>query len=141
MSPEALLLLALFILLPLIERMLRSARQPGESTPDSAPEVPGPASRPSIRPSAPQSRSPLDARAPRTADARPISARPAAPRPPGLQLAAPAARRPARRGRVVEDLHDPVALRRAVVLTAVLGPCRGVAPHEWTGAPGSAARG
>ena len=136
MSIEALLLLALFILLPLIERIVKSARQPNARTPERVPRVPQPASRPSTRPAAPQPRSPLEARMPRTADAPPVSARPAALRPPSLQLAAPAARRPARKGRVVGDLHDPLTLRRAVVLMTVLGPCRSVAPHDWGGASG-----
>jgi hypothetical protein len=139
MSLEALLLLALFILLPLIERLLRAARQSNERTPDRVPAEPRPASRPP--PAAPQPRARMDPRMPRTADAPPASARPAVPRPPGLQLRAPAARRPAPGSRVVEDLHAPLTLRRAVVLMTILGPCRGVAPHEWKGAPGSAARG
>ena len=134
MSIEVLILLALFILLPLIERILRSARQPNAGTPDRAAQVPRPASRPSIRPPAPQPRPPMEARVPRTAP--PVFARPAVPRSPSLQLAAPAARRPARKGRLVEDLPNPLTLRRAVVLMTILGPCRSVAPHEWKGAPG-----
>jgi hypothetical protein len=35
MSPETLFLLALFILLPLIERLLQSARQPKAGAPDA----------------------------------------------------------------------------------------------------------
>ena len=73
---------------------------------------------------------------PGTADDPPVLVPPEAPPPPSLQLATPAARRPARRGKLIEDLHDPLTQRRAVVLTAVLGPCRGVAPHEWKLAPG-----
>lgn len=137
MSIEALILLALFILLPLIERILRSARQPNAGTPDRAAQVPRPASRPSIRPPAPQPRSLMDARVPRMAEAPPGSARPVVPRPPSRQRAAPAARRPARRGRVVEDLHDPRNLRRAVVLMTILEPCRSVAPHDWGSAEAS----
>jgi hypothetical protein len=141
MSIEALVLLALFLLLPLIERLLRSARQPNGGAPDRPADARRSASRPAMRPSPPQERSPEEARVPRMADVPPVSASPTARRSPRLQLPAPGARRPGRQGLVVEDLRHPLTLRRAVVLMTILGPCRSVAPHEWTGASGSAGRG
>jgi hypothetical protein len=56
-------------------------------------------------------------------------------------LAAAGTPRAVRRGTRVEELRTPLALRRAVVLTTILGPCRAVAPYEWEGASGAAGQG
>lgn len=141
MSIEALLLLAVFILLPIIERILRAARGPDGDTPDQRADVPRPASRPSIPPPTPQRQPPMDARVPPPADVPQVPARPAPRRSPRHSLAAAGAPRAVRSGSRVEELRTPLALRRAVVLTTILGPCRSVAPYEWERAPGAAGRG
>lgn len=135
MSAEALFLLALFILLPLIERILQLARQRNVGTPDGEAEGPRPASRPSRgRPAPPPPL--MDAGVPRTPDVPPLSATLAARPSPSLHLAAPPARRIARRRIPVGDLHNPLTLRRAIVLMTILGPCRAVTPHDWEAASG-----
>ena len=118
MSLEGLLLLALFILLPLIERLLRAARRPEGDAP--------------IPPPAPRRQAPIDAPAALPADSSPEPAGPAPRRPPRPPLAATGPPRAVRRAGSVEELRTPLALRRAVVLATILGPCRAVAPHEWT---------
>ena len=131
MSLETLLLLALFILLPLIARLLRAARPPEGGAPDrAADDVPRPGGRPSIRPPTRPRQPPLDARVPRAANATPVPASPTAQRRPHLQLAASGAHRAGRRRTAAGDLRTPLALRRAVVLMTVLGPCRSVAPYD-----------
>jgi hypothetical protein len=141
MSIEALLLLAAFILLPIIERMLRAARRPDGDTPDQGTDVPRPASRPSIPPPTPQRQPPTDARVSPPADVPQVPARPAPRRSPRPPRAAAGAPRAVRSGSRVEELHTPRALRRAVVLTTILGPCRAVAPYAWEGASGAAGQG
>jgi len=134
-SPESLFLLALFILLPLIERILQAARQRKAGTPDGEAERPRPASRPSIRRPAPPP--PLKvAGVALTPDVPPLSATLAARQSPSLRLAAPPARRNARRRIPLEDLHHPLTLRRAIILMTILAPCRAETPHEWEAASG-----
>ena len=130
MSLETLLLLAFFILLPLIERMLRAARQPDGGAEDATTEVPRPSSPPEIRVPTPRRQPPVDAAPPPTAEAAPVSVRPAAQRPPRVVLSAPGARRATRRAMVLEDLRRPLSLRRAIVLMTILEPCRSIAPHD-----------
>jgi hypothetical protein len=134
MSAEGLFLLALFILFPLIERILQSARQRNTGTPDRPTEVPRP-SRPSMR--RPPPPPPLiDSHVPRTPDVPPLSATLAARPSPRLQLAAPPERHATRRCIPVGDLHNPITLRRAIVLMTILAPCRALTPHEWEAASG-----
>jgi hypothetical protein len=132
MSPEALFLLALFVLLPLIERLLRSMRQQNAGPPDVAADVPRPASPRATPPPPPasQRRPTLDARASRTAAVPPLPASTAARRSP-RRVAVPDDRRAVHRGTIVEDLRKPLTLRRAVLLMTILGPCRSVVPHDW----------
>jgi len=130
MSIEGLLLLAVFLLWPLIERMLRSAREQ-RRPPDQAPRAPRPASRPPVRRPTPPPQPSVEAHVPRTAEAPAAAIRVDVPRPPGPQAGAPAARLAARKADLVNDLHRPHTLRRAVVLMTILGPCRSVAPHDW----------
>src|SRR5687767_1702581 len=127
MSIEGLLLLALFVLLPLIERLVEAARQRRDTAqkavPRTQPDVPPPL--PSATPGQPLS-------APDAA----LAEAPSSP------LARPAERARARR-RVVEPATRPVtprdvviralrsrdSLRGALVLMTVLGPCRAQTPH------------
>jgi hypothetical protein len=129
MSLEALLLLAFFILLPLIERMLR-ARRPDGGAEGAATEVPRPSSPPGIRVPTPRRQPPVDAAPPRTAAAAPVSVRPVGRTPPRVALSAPGARRAKRRAMLQADLHAPLSLRRAIVLMTILEPCRSLAPHD-----------
>jgi hypothetical protein len=95
MSAEALLFLVLFVLLPLVERILQSARRRKIGTPDRPTEVPRPLPPSMRRPPPPPAV--MDARLPRTPDVPPLSATLAARPSPRLQLAAPPERRAARR--------------------------------------------
>src|SRR5687768_2020997 len=120
MSLEGLLLLTFFILLPLIERMLRAVRRPDGDAPDQETHVPRPAPRSSIPPL--QRQPPTDAQVP-PADVPsvPALAMPRrSPHPPLAVAGAPRARRRSSRG---EELRTPLAMRRAVVLATILGPC------------------
>ena len=120
MSIETLLFLAFFILLPVLERLLRAWRRPAEAAAEAPP-------RPSRAAGLPPTTVP------------PVPASAVVRRPPPRALAAPDAGRPARRRTVARDLRGPRTLRRAVMLAAILGPCRAIAPYEGEGASGSAA--
>jgi hypothetical protein len=130
MSLETLLLLAFFILLPLIERLLRAARQPDGGAEGTAGEVPRPSSRPEIRVPMPRRQPPVDAAPPPTAEAAPVSVRAAGQTPPQVALGTPGARRATRRAMLQADLRAPLSLRRAIVLMTILEPCRSLAPHD-----------
>lgn len=164
MSFEALLLLLVFIVLPLIEQAIRNARRKREGgapaarrepapQPARAPQAPGPfdedeenddeeafATRP---PAPPQRPTPRPAPGPAPVVHRP-SPPPAPPVPADVLLAARArldrlapsaspelAAGRARRLRRVRlpELRRPASLKRAIVLQAVLGPCRANDPH------------
>jgi hypothetical protein len=51
-------------------------------------------------------------------------------------VAAPSARRIARRRIPAGDLRNPLTLRRAIVLMTVLAPCRAVTPYDLEAASG-----
>jgi len=128
-SFEWLLLLVFFVLLPLVERLLRAARQQQDA---AAPEPPGaprpqapPLPLPLPRPVAP----PLSMPRPRAGQARPRH-------PPAVTKPAPARRPVMRRPAMAADLRHAPALRRAIVLMTILGPCRALSPHAWEGASG-----
>ena len=141
MSIEGLLFLAFFLLLPLIERLLRAARRPDGDAPDREAQVPRPASQPSMPPPTPQRQAPTDAPVLPPADIPPVPDSPAPRRSPRPPLAAAGTPRTGRSGSLAEELRTPLALRRAVVLTTILGPCRAVAPCEWADPSGAAGRG
>lgn len=136
MSLESLLLLAVFVLLPLIQQLLQEARRRDPRTPERG-------ERPPVRsPQAPARAlpklaiPPLPEMAPdATSDAMAAhghsSAREtAAP----VTLALPHHRSTRRRTAVV-GLRNRLDLRRAIALTAILGPCRAVSPYEWAEGP------
>jgi hypothetical protein len=133
-SLETLLLLAFFILTPLIQRLLQAARQ-GDGTrrtPERAPQPPsGTAPVPRRAPPAPLIPSrptvtPEVAADEMTAPA-PSSAREAV-----APAAAPAVtpRHDMRRSTAAAGLRGR-RLRRAIVLKEILGPCRAVNPYDW----------
>lgn len=136
MSIELLVLLAFLVLLPLIQSLLAAARprdplaegaaQPvpdpnaGEVSRSPARPRPGPASAvlqlpeaasPTARGAesrAPRSAGPVEAEMPRSSTRRPVA---------------------------VPGLRNRLDLGRAMVLMAILGPCRGANPHEWPEGP------
>jgi hypothetical protein len=131
-SFELILLLALFVLLPLIQLVVRSARQEDRRIPDHAkgglPSTNQPAKRepamavPAVPPLPPTARHTvphaMTAGTRTSRDARELAA-------PG-----PTARLGGRRLMAsVAGLDDRSGLRRAIVLTAILGPCRANDPH------------
>ncbi|HSC26661.1 MAG TPA: hypothetical protein VLD67_05275 [Vicinamibacterales bacterium] len=133
MSVEVLVLVALFLLLPLVERLLRSARQQNKG----AAEMPRPASQPSmsVGTGTPQPRPLVDARVQRTVDVSPMAASPPVRSLTSLQPTAPGSRHAARRAVAVDHLQSLPTLRGAVVLMTILAPCLSVAPHWAVGVP------
>jgi len=116
-SLEWLFLLAFFVLLPLIERLLRTARQQRAAR---RPEQP-----PAARPPAPSPVIPRPQRA-----EQPVPRR----EPAAVALAPP--RRQGRQGAAaVADLRHAVGLRRAIIVRTILGPCRALSPHTSEGVP------
>ncbi len=128
MSFEFVLLLAVFVLLPLIQLVVRAARQGDHRGPDHAkgglPSTNQPAKR-ELAVAAPAV-PPLPHRARHTvAHAMPASTRTSRRDVRGLAVPDPSARFAGRRNMAsVAGLDDRSGLRRAIVLTAILGPCR-----------------
>ena len=127
MSIEQILLLVVFVVLPLVQYLLRTARERDGRKPEQAegpqspPDAPLPV--PTGPPLAPAARHTLsDAMAVRERTPRRDAAPPV--------VLPPAPRRSARRRAAVVDLRDPNDLRRAIVLTTILGPCRATNPYE-----------
>ena len=132
MSYELLFLVAVVVLLPLIQIVVRAARQRDHRRSEDADALPfanqpakrGPAiDAPAVPPfpatagdSAPQAIIARESTAPRDA---------AGPRP------VPTGRQGGRdQMAAVSNLGDRAGLRRAMVLTAILGPCRAHDPHD-----------
>lgn len=125
MSIEQILLLAFFFLvLPLVQHLLRAARQRAGDEPAQAEGQPPSARRPPMR----------EQQAPPATVHRTMSDAMTAPeRKPALDAdrpVAPPIRRSARRGTAVVGLRDPLDLRRAIVLMTVLEPCRAIDPYD-----------
>jgi hypothetical protein len=129
-SVEALVLLALFIVLPLIQQLIRATRQPNQHPPEPAgKEAAGTLAR---TPPPPElAVPPLPDTTPHAAsDAIAAGGRLPAPDAggPGTQALTPhrtMGRRTTAGLRTRRDLH------RAIVLAAILGPCRASRPYEW----------
>jgi hypothetical protein len=126
-SLEFLLLLAVVVLLPLIQQLLRAARQRDRRTPERAEGQPAPAERPAMR--EPQPPRP----AARHTSSAAMTAREGTPAPDAAGPVAPAltAHRSTGRRTAVVSLRNPLDLRRAIVLMTMLGPCRATKPHDW----------
>jgi hypothetical protein len=132
MSVETLVLLALFIALPLIQQLIRATRQrnhrltePNEIRPAgtlartpppelTVPPLPDPA------PSAPSDAMPASAPVPAPLAGRPVSG-----------VVAP---HPTMDQRAAVGLRTRRDLRRAIVLVALLGPCRASSPYRYRSA-------
>jgi hypothetical protein len=142
-STEFFLLVVFLLLLPLIELLIGALRRAGGRTSEPPAEQPAPPHRPPMRERQPPAETP----------ARPAPAAPRGPAAARRRLAEAkipreeetvaavaripwAARRGRRRARLV-SLQNPAELRRAMVLTTILGPCRAVSPQE---SPESAGR-
>ena len=133
MSFELVVLLAVFVLLTLIQLVLRAARQGNRRVPHHAegglPSTNQPAKRepamvaPAVPPLRPTAHHTVDhAMTARTRRSRRDAVGLAAPR--------PTARHGGRRHIAsVSGLDDRNGLRRAIVLTVILGPCRTNDPH------------
>jgi hypothetical protein len=116
-SLEWLFLLAFFVLLPLVERLLRTARQ----------------QRAARRPEQPQAARPP---APSPVIRRPQRAEQSVPRrAPAAVALAPPQRQGRQRATAAADLRHAGGLRRAIVVMTILGPCRALSPQTWEGVP------
>jgi hypothetical protein len=136
MSPELLLLLIAFVVLPLIQQLLRVRSQRLERAPDRSADQPVLGAQPAAPQSAvpaPLGRGPDGPRVPETVRRQlpgaaaheftaPLEA--AAPRMPDPPV------RPSSRRRVaVAGLRNSRGLRRGIVLMTILGPCRAIDPY------------
>jgi hypothetical protein len=136
MSVEALVLITLFVVLPLIQRLREAMRERNRRAPEpvggqgQVPESPPPRVR-TRRPPPESTGPPLQDETPHAASgAMPaVGRRPDARRP--VKRALTPARERGRRRRPTADLRTRRDLRRAIVLTTVLGPCRATRPHDW----------
>lgn len=122
MSTELVLLLVAFLLLPLVQYLLRAGGAGQETRP--APPA-GPQSSAGVPPlRQEQFLVPEDRRLPDVTAAPERKAARNSERP-----LTPPSRRSRRRGTAVVDLRNALDLRRAIVLRAVLGPCRAARPY------------
>ena len=140
MPIELLVLLFVFIVLPLLQQLMRAARQQHQRTPGRAAAEP-PSDyepeteewdemeemEPPVQVLLP--RMPAVPRLPATEQhklyhAMTVPARPPARAATGLVARPPAARRSVQRHKLVASLRKPRDLRRAFVLATILGPCR-----------------
>lgn len=125
MSVETLILLALFVLLPLLQRLLAQARERNRPTPQPAHRGPLPTSPLAAREPTPPI-PPLPALEPDRFDMdQAARAREAV----TLATAASSGLRRGRRGVASAMLRTRLDLRRAITAAAILGPCRAVDPH------------
>jgi hypothetical protein len=130
MSLELLLILILFVALPLLQQMLRAARQHDQSRPEQVQGQPAPAPRPARRKHPPSAQAPRRAPAPQPL---PVTAFPSLPDVPAARerpraREAPAPHWGARRRTALAGFRQPGSLRRAIVLMTILGPCRANQP-------------
>jgi hypothetical protein len=129
-SVEALVLFALFIVLPLIQQLIQATRQRNQHPPEPAErQSPGTLAR---------TPPPPELAVPPLPDTTPHAASDAIPA--GGRMPAPDARGPvtpaltphrAMERRTTVGLRTRRDLRRAIVLVAMLGPCRASNPYDW----------
>jgi hypothetical protein len=129
MSVEALVLLALFIVLPLIQQLIRATRQRNQRFPEPAERRPP---RTLVRTSPPELAVPLlpDTTSHAASDAMLASAPVPAPHVGGPVTIALTPHRTMGQ-RTAVGLRTRRDLRRAIVLVAMLGPCRASSPYDW----------
>jgi hypothetical protein len=128
MSVEALILLAFFVVVPLLQRLLAQARERNRPTPQPAHRGPLPTPPPAARvprvPTPPIP--PLPALEADRFDMHPAARARDAVTP---ATAASSGPRRGRRGAVSAMPHTRLDLRRAITAAAILGPCRAIDPH------------
>jgi hypothetical protein len=126
MSAETLILLALLIVLPLIQQLIRATRQRNQRLPE-----PTEMRRPTTLTRTPEvTVTPLgDATPHAPSDAMPQSAPLTAPHAGGRVTTMPTPHRTMGQ-RSAAGLHTRPDLRRAIVLVAILGPCRANGPYR-----------
>lgn len=134
MSIELLLLIAIFVLLPLLQQLLDAVRRRNEQTPERAGPPTASEHQLELEESLPAAHAPLrrppeDRQLPATARQKPSEPMTASEPVPARSAATsvapdPAVLRKGRRSRAVASLRSPPDLRRAVVLMTILGPCR-----------------
>ncbi|MQA31636.1 MAG: hypothetical protein GEU82_17675 [Luteitalea sp.] len=129
MSFEALVLLALFIVLPLIQQLIQATRQRNQRPPEPAErQSPGTLAR---TPPPPELAVPPLPEAPHAAsDAIPAGGRMPAPDAGGPVTVVLTPHRTTGR-RTAAGLRTRRDLRRAIVLVTMLGPCRASSPYDW----------
>jgi hypothetical protein len=129
-SVEALVLLALFIVLPLIQQLIQATRQRNQRPPEPAGRQ-GPGTLARTPPPPELAVPPLPDTTPHTAsDAISAGGRIPAPDGGGGVTRAPTPHRTMGRG-TTAGLRTRRDLRRAIVLVAMLGPCRASHPYDW----------
>lgn len=140
MSIELLVLLVVFILLPLIQQLLRAMQERDQGS-SGRPHGRRPPTR---RPTMPEPQPAADVPLPRAPAVPPlppatqhtvpaVTAHKPLPRRETSRPVAPAltARRDARRHTAIGSLRNPFDLRRAIVVMTILGPCRAISPSDW----------
>ena len=129
-SVEALVLLALFIGLPLIQRLIQARRQRNQPLPGPAQRQP-PGTLARTPPPPDLAVPPLPDTMPQTAsDAISAADRMPAPHAGGAVTQAPTPHRTMGR-HTMAGLRTRRDLRRAIVVAAMLGPCRASNPYDW----------
>jgi hypothetical protein len=130
MSVELLVLVALFIVLPLIQQLIRAPRQQNQRFPEPAERrPPGALAR---TPPPELAVPPLPDTTPHAAsDATPASARVPAPTQAGGPVTIALTPRRTVGQRTAVGLRTRRDLGRAIVLVAMLGPCRASRPYDW----------
>jgi len=135
MSPELILLLIVFILLPLIQQLLRARALPQQSTPDQTTNRPARAGQPEQRSAVrtPLGRGPAGPRVPAMARRQSADAAEDEITAP-LKAVAPAMRVSpgapgTRRHMAVAGLRSSPDLRRSILLMTILGACRAIDPY------------
>jgi hypothetical protein len=135
MSPELLLLLIAFVVLPLIQQLLRVRAQRQQRTPDRSTDQPALEGQPAPQSAvpAPLGRGPAGPRVPETAR-RELAGAAAHEFTASLEVAKPAmpdqpVRPSSRRHVAVAGLRNSPGLRRSIVLMTILGPCRAIDPY------------
>jgi hypothetical protein len=127
-SVDVLVLLAIFVLVPLLQRLLAQARERNQPPPQPAQRGPSPTPPPAARvprvPTLPIP--PLPA-----PEAERLDAPPPAPARRAANTATAVSSDPQRGRRRVAlpALRTRLDLRRAITVAAILGPCRAVDPH------------
>jgi len=138
MSIELIVLLFVFVVLPLLQQLIRAARQMDQRTPGRATAEPASEYEPEsgeweeletpprvLLPPTPVAVPRLPAREQhKLFEAMPVPARPPAQAAARPATPAPSARRSARRHKLAASLRSPRGLRNAFVLATILGPCR-----------------